>query len=213
MQKIELFNEYNNINREIIKYSVECKKQELDKINRIDSKKKNITPSSSDESDNTQILEICDISNSSNEEDPQQKVLLWSINIETVFKEWRIQSCNRSDKHKYHNFKFRIMFIVFSTINIILPIISAFVTNNIQNSYLIFSLIMLFNSIVSSLMTFIDPSKKAEQHRQFMNLYEEFVNDINIELVKPLNSRTPAELFMQKSLDRFNHLNSISPDT
>jgi len=62
-------------------------------------------------------------------------------------------------------------------------------------------------------MTFIDPSKKAEQHRQFMNLYEEFVNDINIELVKPLNSRTPAELFMQKSLDRFNHLNSISPDT
>jgi len=213
MQKIELFNEYNNINREIIKYSVECKKQELEKINRIDSKKKNITPSSSDESDNNQILEICDISNSSNEEDSQQKVLLWSINIETVFKEWRIQSCNRSDKHKYHNLKFRIMFIVFSTINIILPIISAFVTNNIQNSYLIFSLIMLFNSIVSSLMTFIDPSKKAEQHRQFMNLYEEFVNDINIELVKPLNSRTHAELFMQKSLDRFNHLNSISPDT
>ena len=198
MEEVELYSEYNNVSREIITYSIECKRIESEKQK---SPRIHTTPVSTDS----------DLSNSINEEDLIIKPMMWTKSVENIIKEWYLGSSIKSHKHARSNIKFNRMFNFLSIINIIIPLISVFILSLTDCNDVFYLSTLLLSSIVSSIVIFIDPSKKANEHKHYMNKYNELINDINSELVKPLFYRISAELFMQKTLHRYNHLNSIAP--
>lgn len=210
MEKLDLYTNYNNVSKDIIKYSMDCKKQEIVSKSPSDTKKRNNTPTTASDESDIIILE-CDTSNSSIEEDLYIKPMMWTINIEIIVKEWHKQADIKSHIHNSYGKKYRILFSILGLINIIIPIIAVFIVAVSSTDNIFYMVLLLINTVISAIISFTDPSKKAEQHRQFMNLYNEFVNEINMELVKPLFFRIPADLFMQKTLDRYNHLNTIAP--
>ena len=198
MEEVELYSEYNNVSREIITYSIECKRIESEKQK---SPRIHTTPVSTDS----------DLSNSINEEDLIIKPMMWTKSVENIIKEWYLGSSIKSHKHARSNIKFNRMFNFLGIINIIIPLVSVFILSLTDCNDIFYLSTLLLSSIVSSIVIFIDPSKKANEHKNFMNKYNELINDINSELVKPLFYRISAELFMQKTLHRYNHLNSIAP--
>jgi hypothetical protein len=66
--------------------------------------------------------------------------------------------------------------------------------------------------VLSLINSFVDPGKLNTEHLHYKNLYEELIQEIEIELVKSKTLRKDADLFLESINSTYNNLNNKAPN-
>ena len=152
-------------------------------------------------------------SNSSSDDDAtNRKVMLWTAKIEDYLLDIKEKAKKKIIEHNKNYKKYKI---IFYSINIpeaiLLFILSSMTTNFKNNNEEITNTITILAGVLSLINSFIDPGKLNTEHLHYKNLYEELIQQIEIELVKSKSLRIDADLFLSTINNDYNNLNGKEP--
>jgi hypothetical protein len=142
--------------------------------------------------------------------DTQHRVeMQWVKRIETIIYTWNdncINNANIHEKISKHNKK------IFYSINIpaavIIFVISAIPSDFVNNNGTIFNILLILAGVLSTINAFLNPGEVSARHHNFYNNYNELSVEILSELAKPRAHRQEADVFLQRTMDKYNSLNS-----
>lgn len=153
-------------------------------------------------------------SNSSSDDDAtNRKVMLWTAKIENYLLDIKEKSKNKSIEHNKQYKKYKIFFYCINIPEAILLFILSTTTTDfkIDNEELT-NTITILAGILSLINSFIDPGKLNNEHLHYVHLYEELIQQIEIELVKSKSLRADADLFLSTINNNYINLNNKSPN-
>lgn len=150
--------------------------------------------------------------NSSDDDATNRKVMLWTAKIENYLLDTKEKAKKKSIEHNIEYKKYKIFFY---SINIpeaiLLFILSSMTTDFKNNNEELTNTITILAGVLSLINSFVDPGKLNTEHLHYKNLYEELIQEIEIELVKSKTLRTDADLFLATINNNFNNLNNKAP--
>ena len=148
----------------------------------------------------------------SDEDDLLRSVAPWDSKIEDQIRKWKLECQNLSTSHNDKAKYFKKLYYFFSLMIAILSItITLFESVDIylgKTPTLIFLLIISFLNVCNTL---IIPGQRSERHFSFASNYYEVQLEITSELIKPRKHLIDAEIFLQKTMDKYNSLNVRAP--
>jgi hypothetical protein len=152
-------------------------------------------------------------SNSSSDDDAKNRsIMLWTAKIENYLLDIKEKAKKKSIEHNKHYKKYKIFFY---SINIpeaiLLFILSTMTTNFKTDNEELTNTITIVAGILSLINSFVDPGKLNTEHLHYKNLYEELIQEIEIELVKSKTLRKDADLFLESINSTYNNLNNKAP--
>jgi hypothetical protein len=152
-------------------------------------------------------------SNSSSDDDAKNRsIMLWTAKIENYLLDTKEKAKKKSIEHNKHYKKYKIFFY---SINIpeaiLLFILSTMTTNFKTDNEELTNTITIVAGILSLINSFIDPGKLNTEHLHYKNLYDELIQEIEIELVKSKTLRKDADLFLESINSTYNNLNNKAP--
>jgi len=152
-------------------------------------------------------------SNSSSDDDIKNRsVMLWTTKIEDYLLDLKNKAKNKSIEHNKHYKKYKIFFYSINIPEAILLFILSTMTTNFKiNNEELTNTITILAGVLSLINSFIDPGKLNTEHLHYKNLYEELIQEIDIELVKSKTLRANADLFLEKINSNYNNLNNKAP--
>jgi hypothetical protein len=143
-----------------------------------------------------------------------RKELLWTSDIEDVIKSWHSQCLVFANAHSIRGRYHRKVFYVLGIPSAIIPMALAAFGNILEGDLKLISIILLIITGVLNIVNgYLNPGKKSERHLIFESDYSSLAVEITSELVKPQAYRQDADVYLQRILDRYNHLNSLAPST
>ena len=152
-------------------------------------------------------------SNSSSDDDVKNRsVMLWTTKIEDYLIDVKNKAKNKSIEHNKHYKKYKIFFYSINIPEAILLFILSTMTTNFKiNNEELTNTITILAGVLSLINSFIDPGKLNTEHLHYKNLYEELMQEIEIELVKSKTLRANADLFLESINSNYNNLNNKAP--
>ena len=156
-------------------------------------------------------LERTPSSQKSSEDDINRKELLWENREEKQILQWMDGMRLKQKNHHKKGGLNKKLFYLFGIPNIIIPLIIGGINGVINLSELSLTYLMITNSIIAGLSTFMNFSKKSQLHYEFESKYDEIVVSIEKELSIPKSHRIPADVFIERISIIYNNLNSYAP--
>lgn len=200
-----------NINDE--KYKDKKDNDEKDK----DKKEKKNTIELSDIHIDTKIInkdatQRDDFSDSTSSDTQNRVEMLWSKRIEKIIYIWN-EKClkNAIQNEKIARRNKSIFYLINIPSAVMVFIMSTLPSNLLENNSTIFSIILVFVGILSTVNAFLNPGESSAQHYGFSSSYNELSVEIMSEMSKPRGHRQDADVFLQRIMDRFNNLNTSVP--
>lgn len=153
-------------------------------------------------------------SKSSSDDDAKNRsIMLWTTKIENYLLDIKEKAKNKIIEHNKNYKKYKIFFYSINILeSILLFILSTMTTNFKNNNEELTNTITILAGILSLINSFVDPGKLHTEHIHYVHLYEELVQQIEIELVKSKSLRTDADLFLSTINNNFNNLGSKEPN-
>jgi hypothetical protein len=151
--------------------------------------------------------------NSSDDDATNRKVMLWTAKIENYLLDIKEKSKNKIIEHNKNYKKYKIFFYSINILeSILLFILSSMTTDFKNDNEELTNTITIVAGVLSLINSFVDPGKLHTEHIHYVHLYEELVQQIEIELVKSKTLRTDADLFLSTININFNNLNNKAPN-
>ena len=153
-------------------------------------------------------------SNSSSDDDiTNRKIMLWTTKIENYLLDIKEKAKKKIIEHNKYYKKYKIFFYSINILeSILLFILSTMTTNFKNNNEEITNTITILAGVLSLINSFVNPSKLNTEHLHYKNLYEELIQEIEIELVKSKTLRKDADLFLESINSTYNNLNNKEPN-
>ena len=133
----------------------------------------------------------------------------WTKRIEKIIYTWNDNCINSAAIHKKYS---EINKKIFYTINIpaviLVFIVSAIPSDLINDNKTIFNIVLIIAGVLSTINAFLNPGEVSARHNNFYNSYNELSVEILSELAKPRAHRQDADVFLQRTMDKYNCLNS-----
>lgn len=153
-------------------------------------------------------------SKSSSDDDVKNRsIMLWTTKIENYLLDIKEKAKKKSIEHNKYYKKYKIFFY---SINIpeaiLLFILSTMTTNFKTNNEELTNTITIVAGVLSLINSFVDPGKLNTEHLHYKNLYDELVQEIEIELVKSKTLRKDADLFLESINSTYTNLVGKEPN-
>jgi hypothetical protein len=143
-----------------------------------------------------------------------RKELLWTSNIEDVIKSWYSQCLVFANTHRIRGRYHKKVFYTLGILSACIPMTLAAIGDILDGDLKWISIVLLIiTGILNIVNGYLNPGKKSERHFIFESDYSSLAVEITSELVKPQAYRQDADVYLQRILDRYNHLNSLAPST
>ena len=149
---------------------------------------------------------------SQSQDDNQRKELLWENREEILLEEWMENMEAQSKKHRVKGDKFKQLYKLFGIPAILIPIALSSLSNQLEGSPLINSMLMLLAGICSGISNFLNFGRLYSEHYNYEQLYNEMANELKKELSKPKRHRIACDVFMERVYMRYSALNSGAPN-
>jgi len=156
-------------------------------------------------------IDITPPSNKSSEDDPLRKELLWEKREEVQILKWMNEMICKKNKHHKKGMLNKKMFYLFGVPNIVIPLIIGGLNGVVDLSEITLTILMISNSIIAGINTFMNYSKKTQLHFEFETKYNELAVSIEKELAIPKKNRVAADVFLERVEKTYNHLNAYAP--
>ena len=151
--------------------------------------------------------------NSSDDDVTNRKIMLWTAKIENYLIDIKEKAKNKIIEHNKQYKKYKIFFYSINIPEAILLFILSSTTIDFKNNNEeLTNTITILAGVLSLINSFVDPGKLNTEHLHYKNLYEELIQQIEIELVKSKSLRTDAELFLSTINNNYNNLNNKAPN-
>ena len=151
--------------------------------------------------------------NSSDDDATNRKIMLWTAKIENYLVDIKEKAKNKIIGHNKNYKKYKIFFYSINIPEAILLFILSSTTIDFKNNNEeLTNTITIVAGILSLINSFVDPGKLNTEHLHYKNLYEELIQQIEIELLKSKSLRTDADLFLSTINNNYNNLNNKSPN-
>ena len=151
--------------------------------------------------------------NSSDDDATNRKIMLWTAKIENYLVDIKEKAKNKIIEHNKQYKKYKIFFYSINIPEAILLFILSSTTIDFKNNNEeLINTITIVAGILSLINSFVDPGKLNTEHLHYKNLYEELIQQIEIELLKSKSLRTDADLFLSTINNNYNNLNNKSPN-
>lgn len=157
-------------------------------------------------------VDITPPSNKSSEDDINRKELLWEKREEQLLLKWGDNMKQKAIKHKAKALTNKKIYHIISIPVIIIPLVIGGINGLVDIAPITFSILMISSSIIAGINTFFNFSKKSTLHFDFENRYNELSISIEKELSIPKTHRSPADVFLERIQQTYNHLNNYAPD-
>lgn len=157
-------------------------------------------------------IDITPPSEKSSNDDITRRELLWEKREETLLLKWGDSIKKKAINHKLKSSFNKTMYYTFGIPVVIIPLVMSGINGFVDIAPITFTLLMISNSIIAGISTFINFSKKMMIHNEFEGKYNELKTLIDKELAIPKRHRTPADVFLERIHQIYNHLNSYAPD-
>ena len=145
--------------------------------------------------------------------DTDREEMCWNSSHEELIQTWSRDARNRAESHAKAAKKFKRMFYWLGIPPSLLPIVLSGVSDFIHPRYAYATtIILVLSGILSGINTFINPSKKCENHFEFEARFLEFVVDIDVEMSKGKRFRIPADVCLERVSSNYNSLSAAAPD-
>lgn len=142
-----------------------------------------------------------------------RKIMLWTNKIEIYLLEIKEKTNVYIKEHRRNYSKYKNLFYSINIPEAIILFILSSLTMEYKNTNeLLTNILTITAGILSLINAFIDPGKLYTQHIQYVHLYEELTQEIDIELVKSKALRMDADLFLQKINSNYTNLNNKAPN-
>lgn len=153
-------------------------------------------------------------SKSSSDDDAKNRsIMLWTSKIEDYLLDIKEKAKKKSIEHNKNYKKYKIFFYSINILeSILLFILSSMTTDFKNNNEELTNTITILAGILSLINSFVDPGKLHTEHIHYVHLYEELVQQIEIELVKSKSLRKDAELFLESINSTYNNLVGKEPN-
>lgn len=149
----------------------------------------------------------------SSKDDDDRKIMIWTNKIETYLLEIRDKTTEHIKEHRRNYSKYKNFFYGINIPEAIILFVLSSLTMDYKNTNeLLTNILTITAGILSLINAFIDPGKLYTQHIQYVHLYEELIQEIDIELVKSKKLRMDADLFLQKINSNYTNLNNKAPN-
>lgn len=149
----------------------------------------------------------------SSKDDDDRKIMIWTNKIETYLLEIRDKTTEHIKEHRRNYNKYKNFFYGINIPEAIILFVLSSLTMEYKNTNeLLTNILTITAGILSLINAFIDPGKLYTQHIQYVHLYEELIQEIDIELVKSKKLRMDADLFLQKINSNYTNLNNKAPN-
>ena len=154
----------------------------------------------------TQTEELSDSTSS----DTHNRIeMQWIKRIEKLIYSWNDNCINKAAEHKkYSGINKKIFYIINIPAVILVFIVSAIPSYMINDNETIFNIILIIAGVLSTINAFLNPGEVSARHNNFYNSYNELSVEILSELAKPRAHRQDADVFLQRTMDKYNCLNS-----
>lgn len=150
-----------------------------------------------------------ELSDSTSSDTHNRVEMQWTKRVEKIIHTWNDNCINSATIHKKYS---EINKKIFYTINIpaviLVFIVSAMPSDLINGNETIFNIILIIAGVLSTINAFLNPGGVSARHNSFYNSYNELSVEILSELAKPRAHRQDADVFLQRTMDKYNCLNS-----
>jgi hypothetical protein len=151
--------------------------------------------------------------NSSDDDAKNRSIMLWTAKIENYLLDIKEKAKKKSIEHNKYYKKYKIFFYSINIPEAILLFILSSTTIDFKNdNEELTNTITILAGVLSLINSFVDPGKLNTEHLHYKNLYEELIQQIEIELVKSKSLRTDAEIFLSTINNNYNSLNNKEPN-
>jgi hypothetical protein len=140
-----------------------------------------------------------------------REAMLWSSDIEDVLNKWLRKCTTNAQVHCQCGSMFRTIYTCLAIPASVVPLALASLSSVVTKSHTVFIVGMVISGVLSTFIGVLNPGSKAQRHRGFEAHYTELSMEITKELVKPQRHRADADVFLQRIMDRYNHLNNLAP--
>jgi hypothetical protein len=140
-----------------------------------------------------------------------RQAMLWSSDIEDVLTKWHQKCTSNARQHCQSGATFRTIYTCLAIPASVVPLALASLSSIVTKSHTVFIVGMVISGVLSTFVGVLNPGSKAQRHRGFEAHYTELSMEITKELVKPQRHRADADVFLQRIMDRYNHLNNLAP--
>lgn len=153
-------------------------------------------------------------SKSSSDDDAKNRsIMLWTTKIENYLLDIKEKAKNKIIEHNKNYKKYKIFFYSINILeSILLFILSSMTTDFKNDNEEITNTITILAGILSLINSFVDPGKLHTEHIHYVHLYEELVQQIEIELVKSKSLRKDADLFLESINSTYTNLVGKEPN-
>ena len=140
-----------------------------------------------------------------------REAMLWSSDIEDVLNKWHRKCTSNAQQHCQSGSTFRTIYTCLAIPASVVLLSLASLSSVLSKSHTVFIVGMVVSGVLSTFVGVLNPGSKAQRHRGFEAHYTELSMEITKELVKPQRHRADADVFLQRIMDRYNHLNNLAP--
>jgi len=159
----------------------------------------------------SQITDDEKVSIHSNSDNHDREELMWGDQIEVIMFKWCDDALVRSEYHKKKAIFFKRLYYILGITTIVIPVVLAVLSDFIDENKLGMVILLVVSAVLSAVNGFINPGRKSELHYQFECLYNELTVEVTGELSKPKRNRQAADVYIQRTMDKLNSLNTRSP--
>ena len=147
----------------------------------------------------------------SSQDDPNRTELLWSKKQESILIQWREDMLQRSKYHDAKAARYKKLYNLFGLPSVIIPVALSALSNILKDYELVNSLLLLAAGVFAGVSTFLNLGKKAANHAEFENRYDQLARRIDKELAKPKKNRLACDVYFEKIELKFSSLNVRAP--
>lgn len=153
-----------------------------------------------------------DISESSSNDDPLRKELLWETREESLIEAWCALAIKKSTDHDKAATQFKRLNKIWGLSSLLCNIAFAGLSQLENIPDFAPTVGFITTGALVAVCTFFEFGTKYQQHSDYCNKYQEFTNSLKVELCKPKSHRIACDVFLAKNQSRLNSLNRSAPD-
>lgn len=144
-------------------------------------------------------------------DDDNRRELLWEDREENLIMDITRKCEAIAIRHHIKGAVSKRLYAFWGVPGIILPVVVASLNEYLEEKYYA-SVAMLTAAICNTIGTFFNYGKMSQKHFDIAGKYEELSQEVQMEMCKPKRHRIACDVYLQKTVSKFNNLNSNAPN-
>lgn len=137
---------------------------------------------------------------------------LWTTQHEETLDEWKANCIQQHSQHFYLGYFYWYLYIILSLPVIVLPAVCSQLNKLASADYVdVVEILLLISTVCAGILSVLNLGRRSQHHLSVQQTLYKFIQEIDLELRKPVPGRQPSEHFLVVMMYKIDGILSDAP--